>query len=84
VRVGHRQAPNYLIEMQKSQLNKLAFLHLQFVEISPFFFQLACFSAIFTHQLTNSPTHQLTNSLVALRLPHFVLALVLLLNPAHN
>jgi hypothetical protein len=48
--------------MQRSQLNKLAFLRLQFVEISPFFFQLACFSAIFTHQLTNSPTHQLTNS----------------------
>jgi hypothetical protein len=36
VRVGHRQAPNYLIEMQRSQLNKLAFLRLEFARFSIF------------------------------------------------
>ncbi|MGI2120505.1 hypothetical protein, partial [Shewanella oncorhynchi] len=36
VRVGHRQAPNYLIEMQPSQLNKLAFLLMQFVNWTDF------------------------------------------------
>ncbi|MEM6191980.1 hypothetical protein, partial [Shewanella scandinavica] len=36
VRVGHRQAPNYLIEMQRSQLNKLAFLCLKCARFSIF------------------------------------------------
>ncbi|WP_259592063.1 hypothetical protein, partial [Shewanella baltica] len=44
------------------------------------------------HQLTSSPAHQLTSSLAIsiteflfdLRLPHFVLVIVLLLNPAYN
>ncbi|WP_206779631.1 hypothetical protein, partial [Shewanella baltica] len=37
-------------------------MRLQFAEIDIFFFQLACFPTIFTHQLTSSPAHQLTSS----------------------
>jgi len=74
-------------------------LRLQFAEIDIFFFQLACFPTIFTHQLTSSPAHQLTSSpahQLTSSPAHFLIAeflvdprlpyfvLVLLLNPAYS